>query len=296
MAFGAAYLLWGLNTPLVKTSLKGVPVLLLVAFTYTVSGIVLSLLTFRNWKRISGKHWPRILVATVCGISLNVVVGYEGIKLTGGINTSLIYLAAPLLVFVLSIKVLREKFNSRLLFGLIVGFCGALLIVVAPALKGGITPGQGSLLGNLLIVLAVCFDITGVILIKPVLGKVPVLQITATRFIIAALVMVPFVLPDLRHMPHLSLTTPVVLAIGYNVIFATLIAYPLYHYGFSKISGEQSCLLHYLDPLAGVVGSIFLLGEQLTPLLLTGAALVIVGLYVGEVHKTSVFGKIGHHR
>lgn len=296
LAFAAAYLIWGLNTPLVKTSLTGVPVLLLVAFTYVVGGIFLTLLTFKKWKPVPRKYWLRILMATAIGYPLTLVLVYQGIKLTGGINSSLIYLMAPLLIFLLSIKVLREKFNSRLLFGLIVGGFGALLIVGAPLLKGGIVSGQGSLLGNLLVVLGALADVSGIILIKPVLGKLPCMQITSIRFIIASIVMSPLVVLQLEHMPHLSLTPSVSIAIAYNIIFATLIAYPLYHYGFSKISGEQSSLLHYLDPLAGVVGSIFLLHEQLTRLLLAGAGLVTVGLYIGEAHKNAIFGKLGHHR
>ena len=261
-----------------------------------VGGIFLTLLTFKKWKRVPRKYWPRILIATVIGYPTALILVYQGIKLTGGINTSLIYLMAPLLVFLLSIEVLKEKFNSRLLFGLIVGGFGALMIVGAPLLKGGIVEGQGSLLGNLLVVIGALADVSGIILIKPVLGKLPCLQMTSIRFLIASVVVLPFAVIQLQHMPHLSLTPSVSIAIGYNVIFATLIAYPLYHYGFSKISGEQSSLLHYLDPLAGVVGSIVFLHEQLTPLLLAGAALVIVGLYLGEAHKNSIFGKLGHHR
>ena len=74
-----------------------------------------------------------------------------------------------------------------------------------------------------------------------------------------------------------------VFALGFNVIMGSIIAYLVYHYGLKNISGEQSSVLHYLDPLAGVLGAIFILGDELTPLIILGGALTVLGIYLSEV-------------
>ncbi|MBP9738871.1 EamA family transporter, partial [Candidatus Saccharibacteria bacterium] len=53
----------------------------------------------------------------------------------------------------------------------------------------------------------------------------------------------------------------------------------MYHWGLKKLSGEQSSVLHYLDPLGGVMASILILGDKVTPLILLGGGLTILGVY-----------------
>jgi drug/metabolite transporter (DMT)-like permease len=153
-----------------------------------------------------------------------------------------------------------------------------------------------NLLGNALIVLAIATDILGTILIKPALKKVPIVQMTAIRFMIAVLLFIPFVIPGLSDLRHIHISPASYVALGFNFIFATLVAFYLYHWGFSKINGEQLSPLYYLDPMVGSVASIIILGERPTITLLGGVVLVFCGLYFGEAHKLKTGHHIGHHR
>jgi drug/metabolite transporter (DMT)-like permease len=295
LALATANIIWGLNNPLIKISLRFIPILLLISLKYVFGGVILTIFSYKKWRPIAKKYWPRIIIATLCGYILTTLLAYEGLKRTGGINTSLIYLISPLLLYILSMKVLKEKFNSKLLFGLVVGFLGALLIVVSPLIIGN-QGAEGNVIGNLLVLLAVLADVIGSIIIKPVLRKVPPLQMTALRFIIGAAILLPFTLTRFPSLLHLTVSSSGAIALAYNLIFATVLGYYLFHYGFSKISGEQTSLLYYLDPVAGVVASIFILGENLTTLMIGGSLLVIWGLYAGEVKNQPIHNLISHHR
>lgn len=150
--------------------------------------------------------------------------------------------------------------------------------------------------GNLLIITAALCDVIGTILIKPTLSKLPVTQIVAMRFTIAAIILLPLATTQFNSIGRIEFSTGVIIALVYNFTFATIAAFFLFHWSLRHISGEQISPLHYLDPTTGAVGSIFILGEQLTTSMLLGTVLIIVGLYFSETRKLYHIPHIGHHR
>lgn len=294
IAVSVAYLFWGLNIPLIKTSLEAIPIAPLLLVKFAFGGAVFTLIAWRNWKKLKNQIRLRIILATFFGYALTTYLFYLGVKLSSGLDGSLIYLLAPIVLYLLSVEILKEKFNSKLLFGLIVGFAGAVLIVCEPLITGEASTKM-DVVGNLLIVLAVFADVLGTILIKPVLKKVSSTQITALRFNIAALMILPFAIKDFGQVNISTLQTQDFVAVAYNLIFATLGAFYLFHWGLKKMKAEEASPLEYLSPVAGAVGSIFILGEIMSAVMLFGVSLVIIGLYFGEVRKSLPI-HIGHHR
>jgi drug/metabolite transporter (DMT)-like permease len=112
LACGIAYVIWGINTPLIKTSLVSFPLFPLLALKYMIGAVVFMLLVRKKWQPLSSKLWLRIVVATFSGYFVNAILLYKGIELTGGLNTSLIYLLAPLALYFLSIRFLKERYNK----------------------------------------------------------------------------------------------------------------------------------------------------------------------------------------
>lgn len=294
IALALAFSLWGLNAPFISIGLNSLPVMSLIALKYCCGAIVFLILARKYWRKLPRELWVHIIVATVSGYALASIFFYEGIKLTGALNASLLYLASPLLLYFLSIEMLKDKFSPKLLVGVIAGLVGAFLIVGAPILdhqyKGGV-----SVVGSLLILAAIIADVIGGILIKPTLNKVSPMQITAVRFAIAAIIFAPFLIIQSPQLAAVAVTPALIFAVGYNLIFATLITFFLYHWGLSKISSEQSSPFYYLDPMFGAVGAIVILGEELTTFTLAGVMLIVIGLFVSEGHRPH-FRHFGHHR
>lgn len=294
IAVSVAYLIWGLNIPLIKTSLETIPIAPLLFMKFAFGGIFFTLIAWRSWKRLKGNVRLRVILATFFGYAITTYLFYLGVKLSDGLDGSLIYLLAPIVLYLMSVEILKEKFNSKLLFGLIVSFAGAVLIVCEPIITGTASTKM-DVVGNLLIVLAVFADVFGTILIKPVMNKMSTAQMTALRFNIAAIMIAPLAIKDAGLVDLSSLQTPDFIAVAYNLIFATLVAFFLYHWGLKKMKAEEASPLEYLSPVAGAVGSIFILGEVITVIMLAGVALVVTGLYFGEVRKSLPI-HVGHHR
>jgi len=295
LACGTAFTIWGFNTPLVEKSLATFPLFSLIFLKFLVSAIVFMLLASKNWKKVPSKLWLRIVVATLFGYGLNTVLFYRGLMLTNGLNASLIYLLAPITLYFCSMKFLKESYNHKLLSSVIISFMGTVLIVITPLLIGqnGV---NGSLLGNFLVILAVVADIIGTIVIKPVLKKVPTMQISAIRSSIGIFMIMPFIIHEIPRLAHIQLSTLSVFTLVYNLLFASIIAVYLYHWGLARISGEQVSPLQYLDPTVGAIASMVILAQRPSPTIIIGIILVFFGLYMGGAHKFRLNHHSTHHR
>jgi drug/metabolite transporter (DMT)-like permease len=295
LAFVLAYALWGFNTPMIQIGLKTVPLYPLILFKFGGAGLFFTFLSRKKWMKLKATHWVRVVAATLFGYTLTSVLVYQGIKETGSLNGSLIYLLIPFLVYVLSIEILKDRFSLKLLLGVLTGFVGAGIIVAAPLFTGKAV-SHGSIQGNLLLLVGVCTDALGTIAIKPIISKAPVLQITSVRFIIATISILPFALPQLSQLSSVNFSPSVIGALAFNFIGATLIAYYLYHFGLKKISAERTSPLYYIDPVVGTVASIILLNEHMTPVVIAGIILVLIGIYYSEVRKSLFAWQLGRHR
>lgn len=294
LALATAFILWGLNAPFIAIGLDSLPVMSLIAIKFCFGAVVFLYLARKHWVKLPLRLWIHVIIATACGYALASILFYEGIKLTGALNASLLYLASPLLLYFLSIEILKDRFSAKLLVGVITGLVGAFLIVGAPIFDNQYE-GNASILGSLMIIAAAITDIVGAIIIKPALNKVAPMQMTAVRFAIAAVLFTPFLFIQSSQLAEVIITPALIIAVGYNLIFATLCSYFLYHWGLSKMSSEQSSPFYYLDPMFGAIGAMVILGEQLTTYVLAGAALIVVGLIVSEGHRP-YFRHFGHHR
>ena len=294
LAFAAAFVLWGGNTAAIKIGLEQFPVFMFLCLRYLIAGFVMLPFALKKWKKIQPALLLRISASTVFVYVLAVSLVFFGIEKTGGVNTSLLYLLAPVVMFLFSMELLKEKFNAKILTGLIVSLAGSFLIAASPLITGA-TNQKGNITGNLMIIISIFAFTFGAVLIKPVLKKLPALQMTTLRFLIGGTLLLPLAIFDFMKHGIPQFTISASLAAGYVIIFASILAFSLYHFGFSQISGEESSVLHYLDPVFGVIVSILILGETITPIMLLGAAFALSGIYLAEIklkHRHFLF----HHK
>ncbi len=248
----------------------------------------------RHWRPIAFKAASRIFIATFIGYFLNILLLYEGLKQTSGSSASLIIALGPVILYALSIEVLKEKFNSKILFGLIISGLGTFLVIVAPLLGAHLR--DVSLKGNLLVSLSVLADVVGTILIKPALKQVKSGQLTAIRFMIAAVLFLGVSAKAVTHFSYSTIPISGYIAIFYGMVVSLVISNSLYHYGLSKITVEQGSVLNYLDPIFGIIASILILGEKLNTTILIGAALTFWGIYVAEAKLRPRLSLLHHQR
>ena len=67
---------------------------------------------------------------------------------------------------------------------------------------------------------------------------------------------------------------------------ASVLAYLIFYYALTKISASRVIAFSYLQPVIVTVLGVLLLGDRVTPHLLGGGALVLVGVALAERGRT----------
>src|SRR3712207_2531169 len=146
----------------------------------------------------------------------------------------------PILIAVLAGVWLQEGFPRWLVAGLAVAFAGVLLIGVAGR------QGGGDLLGVLLCVVAAVTYAVGVVAQKPVLRRLPPLQVTAIACAIGAVCCLPWagaLVTELATAPASS-----VLGTVYLGVVPTALAFSTWAYALARVPAGRLGGTPYLGP------------------------------------------------
>ncbi|MGY1668273.1 DMT family transporter [Geodermatophilus sp. SYSU D00696] len=244
-----------------------------------VGTVVLALLCLgRGWVAPTRQEW-RLLA--VCGIGwfgvYNVALNAAERHLDAG-TTAMLVNVGPILIAVLAGVWLREGFPRRLVAGLAVAFAGVLLIGLAGRGSGG------DLLGVLLCLVAAVTYAVGVVAQKPVLRRLPPLQVTATACAIGAVCCVPWagaLVTGLAAAPASS-----VLGAVYLGVVPTALAFSTWAYALARTEAGRLGVTTYLVPPLVVLMSWLLLDEVPTPLAVAGGVVCLAGVAISRRRGT----------
>lgn len=238
-----------------------------------VGALVLGVLQVRrSWLRPSRKDW---LLLVVCGLAwfggYNIALNAAERRLDAGTTAMLINIG-PILIAGLAALVLGERIHRWLAVGAGVAVFGVALIAVATRAAGGSANRTGVLL---CLAAAVAYAV-GVVAQKPVLRRVPALQVTWVACTIGAVACLP-ALPSLAHdlaaAPESSIA-----GVVYLGVVPTALAFTTWAYALARTSaGRLGVTTYAVPPLVILLGWV-LLGEVPAGLAVTGGAVCLLGV------------------
>jgi drug/metabolite transporter (DMT)-like permease len=243
----------------------------------TVGAVVLgALLARRGWVRPTAGEW-RLLA--VCGVGwfgvYNLALNAAERHLDAG-TTAMLVNIGPVLIAVLAGLLLGEGFPRWLLLGLGVAFCGVLLIGLATRQAGA------DLVGVVLCVVAAITYAGGVVAQKPLLRRLPALQVTFTACAIGAVCCLPWagvLARDLATAPGSSIAGMIYLG-----AVPTALAFSTWAYALSRTDAGRLGATTYLVPPI-VVGLGWLLLDEVPPgLAVAGGVVCLVGVALSRRH------------
>ncbi|MGY1671083.1 DMT family transporter [Geodermatophilus sp. SYSU D00710] len=244
-----------------------------------VGTAVLALLCLgRGWVAPTRQEWR---LMAVCGIGwfgvYNVALNAAERHLDAG-TTAMLVNVGPILIAVLAGVWLREGFPRWLVAGLAVAFAGVLLIGLAGRGSGG------DLLGVLLCLVAAVTYAVGVVAQKPVLRRLPPLQVTATACAIGTVCCLPWagaLVTELAAAPAAS-----VLGTVYLGVVPTALAFSTWAYALARTEAGRLGVTTYLVPPLVVLMSWLLLDEVPTPLAVAGGVVCLAGVAISRRRGT----------
>ncbi|WP_089305734.1 DMT family transporter [Geodermatophilus pulveris] len=224
----------------------------------------------RPWVAPTRREWALL---AVCGVGwfgvYNVALNAAERYLDAG-TTAMLVNVGPVLIAVLAGFWLGEGFPRWLVAGLAVAFGGVLLIGLA-------TRGAGTdVVGVLLCLAAAVTYAVGVVAQKPVLRRLPPLQVTAVACAVGALCCLPWagaLVSELGAAPSAS-----VAGLLYLGVVPTALAFSTWAYSLARTdAGRLGVTTHLVPPLVVLLGWL-VLGEVPPALAVLGGVVCLGGV------------------
>ena len=183
---------------------------------------------------------------------------------------------SPVLVALLAAVFLNEQFTLYLGLGLALAFGGVGLIATA----SGDSNGDRSVLGVVLcLVAAVAYSIS-LVLQKPLMARLPAIQVTWLACTVGAVVCLPFVGRLVDDTRAASATD--VWWVVYLGVFPTAIAFTTFAYALRTMTASSLGVTTYLVPPITIVMGWLFLGETPPNMAYVGGVLALVGVAVAR--------------
>ena len=140
-------------------------------------------------EKIDKKDFITIFFAALFGVGINMLLFLKGLELTSPIHASVIMTITPVIIMILSIFFLNEKLTKLKVAGIILAFCGGILLT---ALGTSNRVGDNVTLGNIFIFInAVSYSIY-VIIVKRLTAKYHPFTFIKWLFLFGLILVLPF--------------------------------------------------------------------------------------------------------
>ncbi|SEG73157.1 Permease of the drug/metabolite transporter (DMT) superfamily [Thermomonospora echinospora] len=228
----------------------------------------------RAWVAPNRREWGLLALCGVAWFAIyNVALNAAEQHVDAG-TTAMLVNIGPILIAVFAGLLLGEGFPRWLLIGLAVAFTGAVLIGLGTT--GGGEGGDADLLGVVLCLVAAVTYAIGVLCQKPVLRRLPALQVTWLACTIGAVTCLPYtpaLVDDLGDAP-VGATGGLV----YLGLVPTALAFSTWAYALARMDAGRLGVTTYLVPPVTIVMAAVLLNEFPRLPALVGGVVCLAGV------------------
>lgn len=280
-AFAAIYVIWGSTYLAIRFAIESIPPLFMGSVRFLIAGSVLYLwATARGVARPTRLHWRNATIAggLMLGCGNGAVVVAEQWVPSG--LTAVLVACVPLWMVVFdSVFGSKARPSGRTQIGLLVGFLGVVLLAGAPGI------GDGGLLQALGVVLLLsgcaCWAAGSLYQRQVAIHPDPMLWVAVQMIgggaILGVVSLVAGELPDV-HVA--SMTRRSLVALGYLVVFGSLIAYSAYVWLLRVSTPARVGTYAYVNPVIALVLGWGLAGEPISLRSVVAAAVILGSVVV----------------
>ena len=178
-------------------------------------------------EKIEKKDFLKILLASILGMCVNMLAFFRGLELSTPINSGIIITLSPVLVLILSYFFLKEKVTIKKIIGILIGFSGAVFLILNSSKTGINAPNIP--LGNSFFLLNASAYAGYLIVIKPLTSKYNIFTLMKWLFLIGLVLSTPITFNQFVEVNWTELPWFAIWRMAYVVIGTTFLTY-LFNY------------------------------------------------------------------
>jgi drug/metabolite transporter (DMT)-like permease len=283
LALIAVLLIWSFNFVAGKIGLRHMDVMSFVSIRMPLAALLMLPIYFAQHQRTP---LERRDVWTFVGLGLFGVVINSGCFVLGLTQTTsehsvIVRALGPVMVLALAVVLAIEKLTPAKAAGMAISFFGVMLLD-APY---GISRHSALLLGDLYTFLSVGGFAIYTVLAKRVAMRYDAVSMNTYSVVAAGLMATPVALRQAIHLQWGSEGWIGWAAMFYMAGITTVVSYTIYSWVLRYMEPSRVAAINYVQPVVVILISIPLLGERPTQHLLSGGALVLLGVYLAERAK-----------
>ncbi len=228
-------------------------------------------------ERIEKRDWAIIIVASLLmGVTRKVMMMF-GLSRTSPIDGSIIATIVPLLVLIVSVIARVDKLTTRKIAGLIIGFAGAVAIVLTSESPAHT---KSEIWGNLMMICSGVVTALYMVLFRPLVAKYRITTILRAIYSISTVVMLPIGIDSVIDIDFHDMNTKLWLATAFVLIVPTYLPNLLLNYSLRYLQPTVSSTYTYIQPLLAVILSVAMGLDKLHADTILFAVILFIGVWM----------------
>lgn len=267
--------IWGTSYILIKKSLLGFTAIELACLRISISGLVALPFAVRALQTIPKQKYLTILLVGIFGSGAPAFLFSLSMTKSGSAVNGILNSLSPLWTLIIGFYLFKVAISSQKIWGVVIGFIGALVLVLG---KPGASFQVDVLYSLLPVVATFCYGMSSNITKQKLQNQ--------NAIYTTALAMAMIGLPALIGLPYTDVPAKIMsgqvwlpmMCVATLSIFGTLIAWMFFYRLVQRTDALFAASVTYLIPLVAI-GWGLLDGEVLSLIQLGGMMLILVGVY-----------------
>lgn len=266
LAMLAASVMWGLMAPVSKAAMNSDAVSSLLVADVRIFGAailfwIVSIFT-KNEKIQDKGDYVRFFFAGLFAIILNQCVYVTGVSMTSPVDASIITTTLPIVTMIFAAVFIKEPITGKKAGGVLLGACGALLLIFGNYLLPGSTASASqsghtsSLTGDLLCFFAQCSYAIYLVIFRDLIKKYSPITLMKWMFTFASVVMIPISSRSLALTQWSAISLTEYAELAYVLICGTFLCYLIVPIGQKFLRPTLVAMYNYVQPMVATAVAI----------------------------------------
>ncbi len=283
----AASVMWGMMAPISKAAMNSDAVSAMLVADVRIFGAaalfwILSFFT-KGEKILDKWDYVRLFFAGLFAILLNQGVYVTGVSMTSPVDASIITTTLPIVTMIFAAIFIKEPITGMKAGGVLLGACGALLLVFGNRLIPGAseavqTARTSNLAGDLLCFLAQCSYAVYLVIFRDLIRKYSPITLMKWMFTFSSVVMIPVSARSLALTGWDSISLTEYAELAYVLVFGTFLCYLIVPVGQKFLRPTLVAMYNYVQPVVATVVAIIWGMDTFNILKIIAVVLIFAGV------------------
>lgn len=228
---------------------------------------------------IERKDYVRIIFGALLGMCINMLMFFKGLQLSTPINSGVIVTLTPIIILILSAFFLKEKLTSMKFLGIILGFSGALLLILYGNTSQVVNAPNVTLGNSMMLINSICFG-SYLVIVKPLTKKYSTVTLMKWMFLLGIFMTFPVTYSEFSEVSWNTLPFEALWRMTFVIVGTTFLTYMFNVYALKTLPATTIGAFTYLQPLITILYAVITGNDILDGVKISACLLVFLGVYL----------------